>query len=71
MNRKWKIKKNNKEEVQFETRHKATGAGVKEKNKKRTFRQELKRAFTWLQFDEFKQTMFCTVYREISSPCIT
>lgn len=64
MNRKWKIKKNKKEEVQFETLHKATGAGVKEKNKERTFCQELKKAFTWLKFNKFKQTMFCTVYRE-------
>ena len=64
MNRKWQIKKNNKEDVQFETLHKATRSGRKEKNKERTIHQELKKAFTWLQFDKFKQTMFCTVYRE-------
>ena len=31
---------------------------------KRSFYQEFEKAFTWLQFDDSKQTTFCSVYGE-------
>ena len=37
------------------------------KHKDRKFRQEWKKTFVWLQFDETKQEMFCTSCREFSS----
>ena len=39
----------------------------KRKQEGRTFRQEWKKTFAWLQFDETKQEMFCTACREFSS----
>ena len=39
----------------------------KRKQEGRTFRQEWKKTFVWLQFDETKQEMFCTACREFSS----
>ena len=39
----------------------------KRKQEGRTFRQEWKKTFLWLQFDETKQEMFCTACREFSS----
>ena len=58
--RNWKIKNNDKDEVQFQTLHRGR------MNKERTFRQQSKKVFTWLQFDESKQ-MFCSVYGEFST----
>ena len=45
--RKWRIKKNNKEEVQFQTLCKAPTVGVKKKE--RAFCKKLKKAFNDLQ----------------------
>ena len=39
----------------------------KRKQEGRTFRQEWKKVFAWLQFDESKQTMSCSVCREFPS----
>ena len=39
----------------------------KRKQEGRTFRQEWKKTFAWLQFEETKQEMFCTACREFSS----
>ena len=39
----------------------------KRKQEGRTFRQEWKKTFVWLQFDKTKQEMFCTTCREFSS----
>ena len=58
--RNWKIKNNDKDEVQFQTLHRGR------MNKERTFRQQSKKVFTWLQFDESKQ-MFCSFYGEFST----
>ena len=35
--------------------------------KEKTFHQELKKAFTWLQFDESKEQTLCTVYAEFAA----
>ena len=67
--KKWKIENNDKEEVQFQTLQKApTRRGMK---KERTFHQQSKKAFNWLQFDKSKQTTFCSVYGELPPPCLT
>ena len=60
MKRKWKIEKNNKEQVQFRTLRNAPWKGYKGKRKQEggIVHKELKKAFSWLQFDESKQTMF-------------
>ena len=60
MKRKWKIEKKNKEQVQRRTLWNAPCKWYKEKQKQGggIFHKELKKAFTWLQFDESKQTMF-------------
>ena len=39
----------------------------KRKQEGRTFRQEWKKTFLWLLFDEIKQEMFCTACQEFSS----
>ena len=39
----------------------------KRKQEGRSFRQEWKKTFAWLQFDETKQEMFCTACREFPS----
>ena len=39
----------------------------KRKQEGRTFRQEWKKTFVWLQFDKTKQEMFCTACLEFSS----
>ena len=39
----------------------------KRKQEGRLFRQEWKKTFAWLQFDETKQEMFCTACREFPS----
>ena len=39
----------------------------KRKQEDRTFQQEWKKTFVWLQFDKTKQEMFCTACREFSS----
>ena len=58
--RKWKIEKNYKEQVQFRTLWNAPWKRDKGKQKQEggIFHKELKKAFSWLQFDESKQTMF-------------
>lgn len=63
--RKWNIEYNNKEEVQFQTLCNAPGAGVKKKE--RAFHKKLKKAFNNLQYDESKQTTFCSVDHEFSN----
>ena len=40
----------------------------KRKQEGRSFRQEWKKTFAWLQFDKTKQKMFCTACREF--PCL-
>ena len=39
----------------------------KRKQEGQSFRQEWKKTFVWLQFDETKQEMFCTACREFPS----
>ena len=58
--RKWKIEQNNKEQVQFRTLQNAPWKRYKGKQKQGggIFHKEVKKAFSWLQFDESKQTMF-------------
>ena len=53
MKRKWKIENNDKEEVQFQTLQKAPEWRAYEEG---TFHQESKKVFTWLQFDECRQS---------------
>ena len=49
--RKWKFKSNDKDKGQFQTLHRGR------MNKERTFHEQSKKVFTWLQFDESKQTI--------------
>ena len=60
VNREWKIEKNNKEQVQYRALQNAPWKRYKGKEKQEggIFHKELKKAFSWLQFDESKQTLF-------------
>ena len=62
MKRKCKIENNDKEEIQFQTLQKAPAPTAYEEE--RTFHQESEKVFTWLQFDESKKKLFCSVYGE-------
>ena len=55
------MEKNNREEVQFQTLRKAPAGVMK---KKELSAENCKKAFTWLQFCESKQTTFCSAYDE-------
>ena len=62
--KKWKIKNNDKEELQFQTLRKAPTWRVSEERKKELSTKSQKTVLNWLQFDESKQTTFCSVYDE-------